>query len=86
MCAEANTVLRAVAEDFFFNCWYLEFPSDNGIGHIPRCVHDHPQDQVNDFFSICVILPAALGPGVYSALTEINTRSRKIMFLPYRRL
>jgi hypothetical protein len=21
MCAEANTVLRAVAGDFFFNCW-----------------------------------------------------------------
>jgi hypothetical protein len=24
MCAEASTVLRAVAADFFFNCWYLE--------------------------------------------------------------
>jgi hypothetical protein len=31
MCAEASTVLRAVAVDFFFNCWYLEIPSDNGI-------------------------------------------------------
>jgi hypothetical protein len=27
MCAEASTVLRAVAADFFFNCWYLEIPS-----------------------------------------------------------
>jgi hypothetical protein len=27
MCAEASTVLRAVAEDFFFNCSYLEIPS-----------------------------------------------------------
>jgi hypothetical protein len=24
MCAEASTILRPVAEDFFFNCWYLE--------------------------------------------------------------
>jgi hypothetical protein len=34
MCAEASTVLRAVAADFFFNCWYLEIPSDNRIRHI----------------------------------------------------
>jgi hypothetical protein len=31
MCAEASTVLRAVAADFFFNGWYLEIPSDNRI-------------------------------------------------------
>jgi hypothetical protein len=37
MCAEASTVLRAVAADFFFKCWYLEIPSDNCIRHIPRC-------------------------------------------------
>jgi hypothetical protein len=32
MCAEASTVLRAVAvavaADFFFNCWYLEILPD----------------------------------------------------------
>jgi hypothetical protein len=33
MCAEASTVLRAVAADFFFNCWYLEIPSDN-LAHL----------------------------------------------------
>jgi hypothetical protein len=44
MCAEASTVLRAVVADFFFNCWYLEIPSDNRIRHIPRCVHYHAQD------------------------------------------
>jgi hypothetical protein len=43
MCAEASTVLRAVAADFFFNCWHLEIPSDNRIGHVPRCVHCHAQ-------------------------------------------
>jgi hypothetical protein len=33
MCAEASTVLKAVAADFFFNCWCLEIPSDNRIRH-----------------------------------------------------
>jgi hypothetical protein len=36
MCAEPSTVLRAVAVDFFFNCWYLESPSDNRIQHESR--------------------------------------------------
>jgi hypothetical protein len=43
MCAEASTVLRVVAADFFFNCWYLEIPSDNRIRHLPRCVNYHAQ-------------------------------------------
>jgi hypothetical protein len=43
MCSEASTVLRAVAADLFFNCLYLEIPSDNRIRHIPRCVHYHAQ-------------------------------------------
>jgi hypothetical protein len=43
MCAEASTVLGTVAADFFFNCWYLEIPSDNRIGHIPLCVHYHAE-------------------------------------------
>jgi hypothetical protein len=38
---EASTVLRAVAVDFFFNCWCLEMPSNNHIQHILRCVHYH---------------------------------------------
>jgi hypothetical protein len=28
MCVEVSTVLRAVAVDFFFNCWCLKIPSD----------------------------------------------------------
>jgi hypothetical protein len=43
MCAEASTVLRAVAADFFFNYWYLEISSDNCIGYIAKCVHHHAQ-------------------------------------------
>jgi hypothetical protein len=43
MFADASTILRAVAADFFFNCWYLEIPTDNRIRHIPRCVHYHAQ-------------------------------------------
>jgi hypothetical protein len=43
MCAQASTVLRAVAADFFFICWCLEIPSLNRIRHVPRCVHYHAQ-------------------------------------------
>jgi hypothetical protein len=43
MRTEASTMLRAEAEDFFFNYWYLEIPSDNSIRHIPRCVQYHAQ-------------------------------------------
>jgi hypothetical protein len=43
MSAEASTVLKAVAADFLFNCWYLEISSDNRIHHISRCVHCHAQ-------------------------------------------
>jgi hypothetical protein len=44
MCAEASTVLRAVAADFFFNRWYLEILSDNRIRHVPRCVQGEAFD------------------------------------------
>jgi hypothetical protein len=43
VCAEASIELRSVAADFFFNCWYLEIPSDNRIRHVPRCVYCHAQ-------------------------------------------
>jgi hypothetical protein len=43
VCTEASTVLRAVAADFFFNCWCLEILSDNSIQHVPRCIHYHEQ-------------------------------------------
>jgi hypothetical protein len=43
MCAEASTVLRAVAADFFCNCWCLEIPSNNRIRNTPRCLHYHAQ-------------------------------------------
>jgi hypothetical protein len=29
--------------DFFFNCWCLEIPSDNRIGHDPCCGRHHAQ-------------------------------------------
>jgi hypothetical protein len=34
-----------------------------------------------EFFSIYLILPAALGPGFTQPLTEMSMKSRKIMFL-----
>jgi hypothetical protein len=55
VCIEASTVLRAVAEDFLFNCLYLEVPSDNCIRHIPRCVHYRAQSfGLETFLNFCV--------------------------------
>jgi hypothetical protein len=60
MCAEASTVLRAVAGDFFFNCWYLEILSDNRIRHIPTCVHYLAQGfRLETYFSPCENLTEA---------------------------
>jgi hypothetical protein len=44
MCSEASTILGAVAADFFFDCWYLEIPSDNRIQHLPMLLHYHAQE------------------------------------------
>jgi hypothetical protein len=38
-------------------------------------------DEVNEFFSIYLILPVTLGPAFTQPLTEMSTRSRNIMFL-----
>jgi hypothetical protein len=43
MCAEASTILRAEAADFYFNCWYLQIPLDNHIRHVTRYVNYHEQ-------------------------------------------
>jgi hypothetical protein len=36
---------------------------------------------VNELFSIYLILPATLGPEVYTAFDTMSTRSRQIKFL-----
>jgi hypothetical protein len=66
VCAEASTVLRAVAEDF--NSWCLEIPSDNRIRHEPRCVHYHAQSfQLETFYDFYV--------GSGSRTTELSSVS-----------
>jgi hypothetical protein len=52
---------------------------------VHRNVTGSKQNEVNEFFSICLIRPAALGEGGFTQpLTEMSTRSRKIMFLGSR--
>jgi hypothetical protein len=66
MCAEASSVLRAVATDFFCNCWCLEIPSDNRIRHIPRCVHYHAQGFRSETFWNFYIGSGSRTPELYS--------------------
>jgi hypothetical protein len=53
MCAEASTVLRAVAADFFFNCWYLEilritvFDTYQGASTIMRKAFDWKRSRIS---------------------------------------
>jgi hypothetical protein len=49
-----------------------------------RNVAGASSDEENDFFSIYLMLPATLGPGVYSASKINYYQSRKIMFLGSR--
>jgi hypothetical protein len=49
-----------------------------------RMVAGSRTNEVNVFFFFNLILPAALGPGFTQSLTEMSTRSRKIMFLGSR--
>jgi hypothetical protein len=66
MCAEASTVLSAVVADFFFNCWYLEIPSDNHIRHISKFVNYHAQGHRLEMFYNFYVGSGSSAPELYS--------------------
>jgi hypothetical protein len=43
MGAEATTIVRAEAADFFCDCWAVKIPSDERVGVVPGSVHYHEQ-------------------------------------------
>jgi hypothetical protein len=43
MGAEASTIVRAVAVDFFYDCWAEKIPSDERVGDVPGSIHYHVQ-------------------------------------------
>jgi hypothetical protein len=43
MGAEASTIVRAEAADFFCDCGTVKIPSDERVGDVPRSVHYHAQ-------------------------------------------
>jgi hypothetical protein len=49
-----------------------------------RKIEGSSPDEVNDFFSIHLILPAVLGPGVYSASNRKKYQKKNIMFVGSR--
>jgi hypothetical protein len=54
MCAEVNTVLRAVAADSFFNCWYLEILLELYFcGELARTVHNIDRMKINYEKRLC---------------------------------
>jgi hypothetical protein len=65
MCALTNTVLRAVAADFFFNCWYLDIPSNNRIWYVARCIHYHTQGLRLEMFQNFYVESGSHNPELY---------------------
>jgi hypothetical protein len=43
MGADASTIVRAEAADFFRDCWAVKIPSDERVGDVPEGVHYHAQ-------------------------------------------
>jgi hypothetical protein len=43
MGAEAITIVRAEAADFFCDCWKVKIPSEERVGDVPGSVHHHSQ-------------------------------------------
>jgi hypothetical protein len=43
MGAEASTVVRAEAADFFCDCWAVKIPWDKRVGDVTGSVHYHAQ-------------------------------------------
>jgi hypothetical protein len=41
MGAEASTIVRAEAADFFCKCGAVRIPSDERVGDVPGSVHYH---------------------------------------------
>jgi hypothetical protein len=52
--------------DLFFNCWYLEVPSDNHVRHVPRCVHYHAQGLQLEMFQNFYVGCGSHTPELYS--------------------
>jgi hypothetical protein len=50
MGAEASTIARAEAADFFCDCWAVKIPSDERVGDVPGGVHCHAQGLVLESF------------------------------------
>jgi hypothetical protein len=89
----ADIEIRAKDRDLhlFFQClMQLKVSTFSRVSVVARTLCYKPEGRGFDtrsgegFFSIYLILPVALGPGVYYPLTEISIRSRKIMFLVSR--
>jgi hypothetical protein len=43
MGAEASTIVRAEAANFFCGCWAVKIPSDERVGDVPGGIHYHEE-------------------------------------------
>jgi hypothetical protein len=74
MCAEASTVLRAVAADFFFNCWCLEMLLQ-GLLYFLVFLSYRPVPNCKTFVSRWILIPGSAG----NLTRHVNTKSLGIV-------
>jgi hypothetical protein len=66
MGAEASTIVRAEAADFFCNFGAVKIPSDERVGDVPGSVHYHAQGLGLEFFQDFDVGGGSSAPELYT--------------------
>jgi hypothetical protein len=66
MGAEASTIVRTEAVDFFCDCWAVKIPSDERVGDVPGSVHYHAQGLVLEYFQNFNVGGGSSAPELYT--------------------
>jgi hypothetical protein len=66
MGAEASTIVRAEAADFFCDSWAVEVPSDERVGDVQGKVHYHAQGPVLESFQNFNVGGGSSAPELYT--------------------
>jgi hypothetical protein len=66
MGAEASTIVRAEAADFFFSCGTVKIPSDERVGDVPGSVHYHAQSFGLESFQDFYVGGGSSAPDLYT--------------------
>jgi hypothetical protein len=66
LSAEASTIVRAEAADFFCYCRTVKIPSDERVGDVPGSVHYHVQGLGLEYFQDFNVGGGSSAPELYT--------------------